>query len=194
MRSSSMPDLTQNSVVNSKDTFKIKKMMRNHHFNFGTQKADFSSTFQDNFTVHNLKSNFSKTQLFIEAKAEPSKTLMKSKSQSSVPLSTQPNNSTFKFQPKVGATLQLTSNAKKGLKYYIPTTTRANKQASNVQIGFQRPQKDDYQTTTASAIGGFPNLTGLQKGGFVGKIENENRKEELNKFSKGSDGKFYRDQ
>lgn len=50
MKASSVPNLMQDK--NTRNEGKIKHMMRNHHFDFGNDKPNFSSTVSASFVPH----------------------------------------------------------------------------------------------------------------------------------------------
>lgn len=56
MKTSSVPDFMQDKV--SRNEGKIKHMMRNHHFDFGTDKPNFSSTVSASFVPHAITGIF----------------------------------------------------------------------------------------------------------------------------------------
>lgn len=102
--------------------------------------------------------------------------MVRSKSTSSVPLTSQLNGGSFQIKP----TIKPSSDAFKSLKYYIPTSTRAEKEQSNFTIGTKSNLKDQYRTTSNSSVGNLPEI----EHNFINRLPNMDKKEQLYKFSK----------
>lgn len=124
-------------------------MHRNHHFDFGRDKTEFRSTFDANFTAHNIKGthkhdiplDITSNQLLQTSKNSKILTLKCSSPHiSSIPLS---HYSSQKFL-KVGASIKPTSDALKSLKYYIPTTSRADKEKTSFTLGIKNNDKKGH--------------------------------------------------
>ncbi|CAI2370936.1 unnamed protein product [Moneuplotes crassus] len=160
MRSSSMPTLGEDS---SKNDYKIKKMMSNHHFNFGKYKPDFNSTVNANYKDHETK--------------ERAKSVVKNKLDSSVPLSHPFQTGKIKFTAK----LKQDFDNEKSKKFYIPTTTRAVKEASNFSLGRKTSLKDNYHTMNSS----LSNLPRISHANFIsGFAKGDSNREKVQKFRK----------
>lgn len=103
-------------------------------------------------------------------------------------LTSQPKSGSFQVKPtikpkiksSINSAIKPTSDAFKSLKYYIPTSTRAEKEQSNFTIGSKSNLKDQYKTTSNSSVGNLPEI----EHNFINRLPNVDKREQLYKFSK----------
>ena len=154
---------------------KLKKMMRNHHFTFGTDRASFWSTNEANFITHNIKSNCNIKKYLGEPNNISS--LTRSKSFSSVPLNVVNQTGVLKIKSVVDPNVTKIKN----LSAFTHSSQKWIKDHRNIIFNPKKTLKDDYQSMTSTTLATINNN---EKSNFIKRLSQQNAKDQFDSLSK----------
>lgn len=141
---------------------KLKKMMRNHHFVFGSDKTDFWSTNDVNFSA-NDSSELVKNINLDETKRV--NLVKRSSSTSSVPLNVPNQLGVLKMK----AIVQPTTDNSKSLKFFVQPVQKSVRDQKDLIIGTKRLLQDGYKSIATTSMVTLPDINHTN---FINKVEN----------------------